>query len=1053
MQSKRSFAVLLTLLLVLSSSVMMGAVPQQPDRDLLPDEYLNRDSETTLEGPVSIDPGNITSLYEAQEYRVIVQLESDAAIQESIGRNEKYHELPPGLKRNLERGILGEQRGILQNLERRGVSLEILDHFTVAVNGFSAMVHSSDFEEIKSTPGVKDLFISNQYERPDPIEIAMYNSHDMIGSQWIWDEVGYQGEGMVVAVLDSGIQWTHPDFNPDYSDYDLEIEQEWIDSLDLPGVYKTPKVPYGYNYIDNRQTIKDMGDNHHGTHVAGVVAADGEIKGVAPKAQLLDMQIYSYEEGVYTYDDIWLRATEDALTIGVDAINMSIGLIAEFYQPNNAVDQAITNARDDGVVFAVSAANAAYSTWQMYGLPRRKNPDIGTVASPSINKDAISVASAENDVTTNHYISYMIDGEEDRAPYHSAAGYVIHEEFDEEEYVVAGLGYEEDFEGLDLDGKLALIARGEIFFRDKIMNAQHAGAKGVILYNNDGDGLVDFDYPVEEGEIPALFIGQSYGEQLAGLEEPVLLTFPDDLISAPSALTGQMSPFTSWGTSPTLDLKPEVTAPGGNIYSTMADGTYGTASGTSMSAPQVAGSTTLVQQYLLDQGMDRQDIAERSKLLHMNTAQPLTDEFAQFYSPRRQGAGLIRPDNAINTPVTVVNAEDAEAKVELRDFQHEVFTMTLEATNHSDQAVSYDVSVDVLGDFVFLAENEEVFRYDKIFPASFPLEGTSVSMPSEVTVAPGMTENIEVVVDISNAIVPGTGQRVVDHPNLFVEGFIRLIEQVESEDEAEGNGIDLTVPFVGYYGDWAGEESPRILDDFQFLGENQVFESGGFVNQDFEFMGYDPELGYEGAADRLVLTPGNPEGNATMTPIFSLLRNAAEYTMKIYNEEGDVVRVIADGSWLRKSFQIYNPFYYIEDFTWDGTDEHGESVEDGTYIFEMAFLPHYEDGVWQTREFSMTVDGNAPVVENIRYNQRDKILSFDAYDEGVGIYSLAVYLDGEVVVEPELNEEGHYMIEDFEYHERQDLKIFAIDKMMNEEMYEPDPFVRSNRPANVGPGN
>lgn len=1059
LQSRRKLAIILALVMVLSSFTMLSASPQQPDREALLEEYLNQGEAATLEGPIRLDPDQKTSWIEDREYRVIVQLEGDAAISETIGKDEKYHELPPGIRKNIERGILGEQQGIIRMLERKGVSLEVLHNYTVVVNGFSALAQGSDLAEIKNTSGVKDVFISNEYYRPEPIETDMKSTHDMIGSEYVWEQMGYRGEGMVVAVVDTGIQWTHPDFNPDYSDYDLVIDEEWINSLDLPGRYHTPKVVYGYNYYDDVPTVENMNGNH-GQHVAGTVAADGNIKGVAPKAQLVDLQVFG-EEDETTFDDIYLRGIEDAMQIGVDAINMSLGAAASFYRPNSAVDQAITNAREDGVVFAISAGNSAHSL-DGYAFPLRENPDIGMVGAPSLNKDSISVASVENLFATNNYLTFP-DGEEVvRAPYTPAGPFNLPSEFDEEDYVFAGLGGTEedyiaegleprnDFEGLELEGKIALISRGNFPFVTKILNAQEEGAKGVIIFNHLGDELINMQYPDADGTIPAGFIGKTAGERLVELEGEVMISFPDDVMSAPNPTGGQMSGFTSWGTTPSLDMKPEVTAPGGMIYSTVLNGNYASMSGTSMAAPHVAGSTALVQQFLLNQGMDREDVAEMSKVLHMNTAQPLTDMYGNYYSPRRQGAGMIRPDKAMITPVTVVNAYDGEAKLQLRDFQEEVFTMTLEATNHSEETVIYDVEVDVIVD-----ELIAVLMWQ--WMDSAPLVGYQVYGDEEVTIEPGMTETVTVTVDISNARIPAfhpaigsTEYPVVDYPNLFIEGFIQLIEKVE-DDEGVLDGIDLVVPFVGFYGDWAGEESPRILDGFQYLGEAQVFELGGFVNHEGYFMGYDPEMGYAGAADRLMLSPGNPEGNATMTPVFSLLRNAAEFSMKVYNEEGDPVKVIVDDSWIPKS-RTAIPFYYIPAFTWDGTDEYGEIVDDGVYTFEMAFLPHYEDAVWQSREFMITVDATPPVVENIRYDQGEKVLSFDAYDEGVGLYYLGVYLDGELVYEPEVNDEGHYVIEDFEYHQRQNLTIYAVDKIMNSKMYEPAPFIRSNRPENVGPG-
>ena len=1036
--SKRKLAGVLVLLMVLSSLSMLGAMPENMDRNQMLENYLQEEPELS-DTPDRLNPEDFTTWDPEKEYRVIVQLTGDAAIEASSEQEEKYHELPPGLRKNLERGILGEQRGIIQNLERRGIDLEVLHNFTVGINGFSALVKGYEIEEIKQVPDVKDVFISNEYEKPEPTP-EMEFTHDMIGSEAVWSNLGYRGEGMVVAVVDTGIQWTHPDFNPDYEDYDLVVNEALIDELDLIGEYKTPKVVYGYNYFDGQQTVEDM-NNNHGQHVAGTVAADGGISGVAPKAQLIDIQVFSEDpETPSTWDDIYLRGIEDALKIGVDAVNMSLGAVASFYQPNNAVDEMITNAREDGVVFAISAGNSAYST-DGIGFPWRENPDVGLVGAPSLNKDSISVASADNVSTLNNYLTYEINGEEARAPYTPAGPFYIPDVLDEEEYVYAGLGgTDEDFEGLDLEGKVALISRGGFPFTEKIMNAQEAGAKAVIIFNNAGDELLNMQYP-EEGEIPAMFIGETYGTELAELEEPVTLHFPDGTIAAPNPTGGQMSAFTSWGTTPTLDMKPEVTAPGGMIYSTVLNGQYGSMSGTSMAAPHVAGSTALVQQYLLNEGMDREEVAEMSKIRHMNTADPIRDAFGNLYSPRRQGAGMIRPDKAIMTPVTVVNQEDGEAKVQLRDFQDEVFTMTLDATNHSDEAVTYDVDVDVIVD-----ELIAVLMWQ--WMDSAPLVDVVVMGDEEVTIGAGATETVTVTVDISEAKIPAFHPAigyeeypVVDYPNLFIEGFINLVDQ---NDPDGAGGLDLVVPFLGFYGDWAGENSPRILDGFDYYGEASVFGNGVLVDQDGYILGYDPEYEFEGILDRIAISPGNEEARNMAVPIFSMMRNAEKVEFRALNEDREIIRVIETAEWLRKSF-ANNPGYYIDEFGWDGFDDEGNIVEDGQYYYEIAVLPHYEDAVWQTKQIPVMVDTQAPVAEEIRYDKEAKELSWTVTDEGVGPVYMELRVDGEVY-ETFIAREQEYVVEDFEFRPDHKVEIMIEDYAGNEGVYQLSPSQRGNRP-------
>ncbi len=1075
MKVRRSIAILLVMAMVLSGFSFLGAIPENPSRSDRLEQGLNEENRTDGNGPVTLDPDSMVSWDEEKEYRVIVQLIERPAIYETMGRDMAYHELPKAQKDSLDNEIISQQQKVINTLESKNVDFDVLHNFTVTLNGFSAMVKGYEIEEIRNTPGVKGVFISNKYERPEVEEPDMKFTHDMIRSRDVWRDLRFRGEGMVVAVVDTGIQWTHPDFNPNYDFYNLVIDREWVESLDLPGRYHTPKVVYGYNYYDKQPTVENMSGNH-GQHVAGTVAADGDIKGVAPLAQLVDIQVFSEDpETPFTYDDIYLAGIEDALKIGVDAINMSLGGVSGFYIPNSAVDEAITNAREDGVTFAISAGNSAYSTSGI-DLPWRENPDVGLVGAPSLNKDSLSVASVDNVYSENNYISYTIDDEEKRAPYTPAGPFFIPDEFNGEEYVFAGLGGveedyiaegrdpENDFEGLDLEGKVALIQRGTFPFIDKIMNAQNEGAIGVIIFNNDGDGLINMMYP-EDGEVPAMFVGETYGTQLAELDEPVTLHFPDEVMVVPTPTGGEISAFSSWGTTPSLDMKPEVTAPGGMIYSTLLDGNYGAMSGTSMAAPHVAGSTALVQQYLLDEGQAREDVAELSKILHMNTAQPLIDNFGTYYSPRRQGAGLIRPDKAIQSPVTVVNEDDGEAKIQLRDFQDDVFTMSLEATNHSDESVTYNVIVNVLGDYIFLADPDEGYYYDEIFQTSFPLRDTKIKTDEKVTINPGETKTIEVIVDLTEAKVPGTLQNVVDHPNLFVEGFIHLLEQVENrhngnEEDLRINdahddpvmGLDLVVPFVGFYGDWAGEDSPKILDGFAYLDEDSFWGISGMVNQFASFMGFKPSddeeaTGYEGAAERIAISPGNMEGNATINPVFSMMRNSEKLKMTILDEDDNEVKEIDafgldpinEEYGLRKSFAA-NPFYYIEEWIWDGTDEDGYVVDDGQYYYQIATIPHYESAEWQMKNISVIVDTVAPVVENIRYDIASNKLTWTASDDGSGLNHMEVFVDGIHIGTVPANGDNYSLLYE-DYESDQLIHIIAVDNAGNRAMYSPAGFV------------
>ena len=155
--------------------------------------------------------------------------------------------------------------------------------------------------------------------------------------------------------------------------------------------------------------------------------------------------------------------------------------------------------------------------------------------------------------------------------------------------------------------------------------------------------------------------------------------FTGDMIQLENTSAGHLSTFTSWGVTPNLDFKPEITAPGGKIYSTLNNDKYGVMSGTSMAAPHVSGGSALVLQYVEETfpKLTGKDKVQRAKTLLMNTSATLKDpEGSTYYSPRRQGAGVMQLNSAIHTPVYVVHKGTDVGKVTLKDHEGPILLHT-----------------------------------------------------------------------------------------------------------------------------------------------------------------------------------------------------------------------------------------------------------------------------------------------------------------------------------------------------------------------------------------
>lgn len=1007
---RKILSFILALVLLTSSAVAMAAPEKELDRYLVDVEEVNM-------LPDKAEKINLVDILgnEDENVRVIVQLKDEPAIFK-VGRSiEKYAELSESTKANLEKNVLDSQSSLEKELSTEGIHMDVLNRVTVAANAFSAKVKVSDIEKIQDNPNVKGVFISNEYNRPEAPQ--MVTSHDMIGSYYAWDTKGYKGENMVVAIVDTGIDPSHKDMN--ISDgVDVKLDKRMVSALQLPGTYRTNKVPYGYNYFDQDQDILDVDYRSHGMHVAGTVGANGEIKGVAPEAQLLAMKVFSKDPDFpSTYDDIYMKAIDDAIKLGVDVINMSLGSSASFYIPNSAMDEMITNARKHGVIFSISAGNSAHSTNGFSNsYPDRKNPDIGMIGAPSLNKDSISVASIEN---THSQVNYIAYGENKKAPYSLAGSIPLAGKFAEPlEYVFVGFGHPADFEGKDLNGKVALISRGEITFTDKITNAENAGAAVAIVFNNAGNELINMAYP-DEGIIPAAFIGNTYGVELKALENK-LMSFPEGLVASPNPNAWKMAGSTSWGTTPTLDMKPEITTPGGQIFSTLEGDRYGMMSGTSMAAPHLSGGGALVLQYLKNEypNMRTEEISEFSKVLLMNTAIPVIDPYGEFYSPRRQGAGLMNLPGALTTPVTVVNKADDEAKVQLGDFSSKVFNINLLATNHSNEPVDYDIEVDVLADYIYPGTTLN-------FMASEPMYGAKVTGDTSIALAAGETKEISLKVDITNGRVPGVGTPIT--PNMFVEGFVRLVAPIEETVDGFEEELypSLVVPYVGFYGDWYGETSPRIIDGMKYFGEKSYYGFAGIVDQNGSYMGFDPVTGYTNSIDRLAISPDSTseEASTEIVPVLSFMRNSEEIQFNILDGSGKSIKRVKTENWVRKQFSNTQGIWYsyTTSRAWDGK-VNNQVVEDGQYFYEIKAKPH--NGKFQVHRFPVYVDTVAPEILNLKYEKGK--LTWEASDKGIGLSHFVLYVGEEEVgaFAPKLD--SKYELE-INIPEKTDIKLVAQD--------------------------
>ncbi|WP_373895297.1 S8 family serine peptidase [Virgibacillus sp. CBA3643] len=965
----------------------------------------------TFDGSVS-KKSNTENLEETEDpdkdVRVVVEMEDEAPIEKATQKGVTFNSLQETEKQELEDEAKAQQESVKQQMTTDQVEATYLQEFTAVINGFSVEVKQGDLERIKELADVKDVHIVNEYEQPQ-VEPEMKYSKELVEAQKMWRDYGYKGEGMTVGVIDTGIDPNHRDMvlsDSAESAHTQESVEETIDEQDLPGEFYTEKVPYGYNYMDENDEIRDVanGASMHGMHVAGTVGANGDednggIMGIAPEAQLLALKVFGNDpEMQSTYGDVYIKAIDDAIKLGVDALNMSLGSTAGFVDETSPEQQAVSRAMDNGVLMSISGGNSALFADGFY-YPLASNPDYGLSGSPGVAYDSMQVASFENSNIEVEAVEYTIDEETGSAPFLSAGNTEPSDYVESHfEVVEAGLGLPEDFANMDVEGKYVLVQRGENPFTEKALNAQEAGAEGVIIYNNV-DGIINM--ATEDGiEIPQLFMLKNDGDRLVNAlkdGQSVTLDFTGGSATIDNPEAGEMSAFSSWGLTPNLDFKPEITAPGGQILSTLNNDEYGLMSGTSMAAPHVAGGGALVLEYVDEEfGLENADRVLQAKNMMMNTGD-LVEFDGSYVSPRRQGAGLMQLHSALSSPVIVTESETNEAKVALKEITENEVSFELTAENYTDEDVTYEVEANAQTDQI-VQNGDDVLVAPNEFGA-LELDGvTSVNGDeSTVEVPAGGTETITVTIDVSEA----DGALTEYFTNgYWLEGFVTLTDPQDINPE-------LHVPYVGFKGAW--DSSPIV--DKPVWDEDSYYEMSGVVTsvgeESYGFLGEDIQTG-EIDPDNIAFSPDGDEVQDDALMILSFLRNAKEVKFNVLDENKEKVRTITTESHVRKNYYDSGlaPMYSLSSSrVWDGKID-GEQAPEGQYYLQVEAIIDYNNASWQSLEMPVELDVTAPDLE-VDFNAEEQTVDVDVEDNenGSGLAYWDVQVDGESILDKPYGED------------------------------------------------
>ena len=899
-----------------------------------------------------------------------------------------------------------QQRNIQREISDQvldGKPLEVLHTYTNVENGFAVTIPYGKLDEIRALDGVAAAYAAPVFKVAPDMPTIMTQLGGLENSS------GYQGEGMVIAIVDSGLEISHPLFQkaPDspaltqddvanvLTNNDLHVEEKKVGTT-ASQVYKTAKVPFAFDYADNDYDVAPNGAGDHGTHVAGIAAANegvvSDVVGVAPQAQILAMKVFSSSgSNGATWADI-LAAADDAVALGADVINMSLGSTCGFSTPegDEEVAKVFENIAEKGVMLSISAGNeysAALGTRMGKGHALTDNVDYGTVASPSSYEQPLSVASMEKtDTIESTYftagdrkIAFQDTAEDSTAEnvdansvkFRSLAGNAL------DYVVVPNYGAAEDYEGLDVTGKIALVSRGSIAYTDKKNNAKAKGAAGIIVYNNEPGMLYML---LDKFDLPSAFISQADGKYLVALaENQRKLTVSGTSGTVDNPTSGEMSDFSSWGVTPELTLKPDITAPGGNIKSATTGGGYTTKSGTSMSAPFVSGAMALVKQYVEQKKLasTETDKAALVNALLMSTAEPVLAG-SDPYSPRKQGAGAVNIAAATSTKAYLTTTDGGRPKLALGDDPSQTGKYTLEFQVHSLSTAEQTYTV---GGYVQTDAQEvtkqlggkdvhQVTELPYRLEAKIPAQTVKVPAKGTVTVTVPVTLTQNDLNYIKTNFSNGS----------YVEGFVTITPESDVEPV-------LSIPYMGFCGDWTKAPIVDATDYGDVLNGKDEWAQA-YVNTAASsslegtlntYLGDNPyHSGESYLADRNAISPNDDDYMDTLSFVYTgLLRNVKNLHYEIKDASTNEVYYEDDVEYETKS--VYNSNYYQilpagaqdhDKLTWDGTKKDHSKTKNNTKATvtvsgELAYDRNGSNNVKPSWSFPITIDTEEPEAKNI----------------------------------------------------------------------------------------
>ena len=902
-----------------------------------------------------------------------------------------------------------------------GASAQVEREYDNALKGFALSSPAGSLDAIRAVSGVKAAFLDreshvegadDQVAGEGATNSARTAAQDPanLSPQLMMhaDQITQKGEGKVVAVIDTGVDMTHPAFagalhgTPALSaDKVASLTPQLGDGK--TGTYVSEKFPFAYDYADNDPDPSPTGEaGSHGTHVAGITAGNaGEIVGIAPDAQIIVAKVARSSNGGIP-DSALLAALDDMVILHPDVVNLSLGQTGGMDNEADSMYATVfKNLQAAGVTVNAAAGNeytAGYGNLSGKNLPYASDPDSSVLCEPASYSSVVSVASVDNSLA---HSAFSV-GDRD-IPYQRAGGANGQKMPDLSdltggpfEYVDGGIGSPEDGAALKakypegLAGKIVLVKRGSLTFQDKFNNIAGSKPAGFIVYNNvPGDSLVVMSLATDG--VPAAFISQADGEAMLAAADHHMNVAPGKVV--PPSTKYSMSSFSSWGVTPDLRLKPEVSAPGGNIYSSVPGGNYEFMSGTSMATPQMAGVSAVVLERVqndpLFASMSASQKVDVVQNLIMGTAAPIADPLEDSgapYSPRKQGSGLTNVLAATTSSVypTVVGApEQSRPKADLGDgTKGWHFDVTLH--NLSGAEATYALNTQALSEIVdggFFTGHTSDWRGKGVDIAysgaavSGTGEGATITVPAngEATVGVDVTPRAAFDSYVAQNTPNGT----------FLDGFVRFTSKTASQP-------DLTVPYLGFYGDWG--KAP-IFDALASQDGAHTLASWVYNGTTGQQLGYNPlvkdtdRIGAPNPSQNIISRSDASGAPTVLQPRTGTLCSVHTVNAAYTNAAGEKVASFTRFmNWKSAVDSSTGKMTWLEQghdpMSLDARADAYKNLPDGQYKLTLSAHNDGPSQAEQSISYEFRIDTVAPVVSNLEYKGEgaDTVLSFDVTD-------------------------------------------------------------------------